>query len=54
MKILLSILVIPVLFIGYLVLAVRGEKHNHCERCEAPFAKPQRFAFCKRCWAVMR
>jgi len=53
MKILLAILVVPVLVVGYIILVLRGEKHAHCERCETPFEKPQRFAFCKGCWAAM-
>lgn len=56
MKMLLAILSIPVVivacFIGF--ARVRNPKHTHCGRCEAAFDKPQRFAFCSRCWAVMR
>lgn len=28
--------------------------YTKCQRCEDPFEKPQRFAFCQRCWAGMR
>jgi len=53
MKTVLAILIIPILAIGYLVLILRREKHTQCQRCEAPFEKPQRFAYCKQCWAAM-
>lgn len=28
--------------------------HQHCERCEVHFKKPQWSGFCARCWAVIR